>query len=121
MAASVSGSVSAAGSASVPTPSPSPMSRSIGRLRKKLMSRATLRAMISLLVFMLLWEAGSRSKQWLGYSLPWIGQVPAPSGVLRVWGGLLGDVGYWQSWYLSLVRVLAGFIAAMVVGIHSAC
>ena len=100
-----------------PSPSPSPVSKSITRLRKKLMSRATLRALISLVVFVVLWEIGSRSKQWLGFSLPWIGQVPAPSGVLRVWGGLLTDVGYWQSWYLSLGRVLAGFAAAMLIGI----
>ena len=93
------------------------MHKSITRLQNKLMSRASLRAIISLLVFLLLWEIGSRSKEWLGTALPWIGQVPAPSAVLRVWGGLLTSVGYWQSWYLSLVRVLAGFIAAMVIGI----
>ena len=93
------------------------MSKSIVRLRKKLLSRASLRAFIALVVFVVLWEIGSRSKQWLGVSLPWIGQVPAPSGVLRVWSGLITDAGYWQSWYLSLMRVLAGFIAAMVIGI----
>ena len=107
----------APGPAPSSSPSPSPISKSIARLRKKLLSRATLRAIISLVVFVVLWEVGSRSKQWLGFALPWIGQVPAPSGVLRVWAGLLGDVGYWQSWYLSLGRVLAGFIAAMLVGI----
>lgn len=87
------------------------------RLRRKLLSRASLRAFVALLVFVVLWEIGSRSGQWLGFALPWIGQVPAPSGVLSVWAGLLGDAGYWQSWYLSLLRVLAGFIAAMVIGI----
>ena len=93
------------------------MSKTRLRLRKRLLSRASLRAIISLTVFVLLWEIGARSKQWLGVSLPWIGQVPAPSAVLRVWAGLLDDRGYWQSWYLSLFRVLAGFTAAMVVGI----
>ncbi|MDY7547697.1 ABC transporter permease [Glaciimonas sp. CA11.2] len=87
------------------------------RLKKKIPSRAGLRATISLVVFLILWEAGARSKQWLGVSLPWIGMIPAPTAVLRVWAGLLNDRGYWQSWYLSLFRVLAGFIAAMVVGI----
>lgn len=89
----------------------------IGRLRKKLFSRASVRAIIALTVFVLLWELGSRSKQWLGVPLPWIGKVPSPSSVLSVWGTLLGDGGYWHSWYLSLVRVLSGFIAAMVIGI----
>lgn len=87
------------------------------RLKKKLLSQASLRAVISLIVFVVLWEVGARSKQWLGFSLPWIGQVPAPSAVLKVWAGLLSDSGYWQSWYLSLFRVLAGFLAAMLVGI----
>ena len=87
------------------------------RLKKKLLSKASLRAAISLIVFVVLWEIGARSKQWLGFSLPWIGQVPAPSAVLKVWAGLLTDIGYWQSWYLSLFRVLAGFLAAMLLGI----
>lgn len=89
----------------------------VNRFKKKLLSKASLRAFISLVVFVLLWELGARSKQWLGFSLPWIGQVPAPSAVLRVWLGLLTDSGYWQSWYLSLFRVLAGFLAAMLLGI----
>lgn len=93
------------------------MSNNLVKLRKKLLSRASLRAIIALTVFVVLWELGSRSKQWLGVSLPWIGQVPAPSGVLRVWSGLLTDAGYWQSWWLSMVRVLAGFTAAMLIGI----
>jgi len=79
--------------------------------------RSTRRAVVSLVVFVLLWELGSRSKEWLGFALPWIGAVPAPSAVLKVWVGLLDDPGYWQSWYLSLFRVMAGFIAAMVIGI----
>ena len=93
------------------------MNKSLVRFQKKLLSRASLRAVVALVTFVVLWEVGSRSKQWLGFALPWVGQVPAPSAVLRVWAGLLDDRGYWQSWYLSLFRVLAGFTAAMVVGI----
>lgn len=89
----------------------------VKRLRKKLTDRSTLRALIALTVFVLLWEAGSRSKEWLGFVLPWIGKVPAPSNVVTAWVGLLDDPGYWHSWYLSLKRVLAGFTAAMLVGI----
>ena len=63
--------------------------------KKTLFSRATLRAIIAIIVFVALWEAGSRSKQWLGFSLPWVGQVPAPTAVLRAWFALLGDAGYW--------------------------
>lgn len=53
----------------------------------------------------------------LGIALPWISSVPAPSAVLVTWWNLLGDPGYWQSWYLSTLRVLAGFGAAILIGI----
>jgi NitT/TauT family transport system permease protein len=75
------------------------------------------RAVVAILLFLLLWEAGSRSSQWFGFTVPWIGAISAPSSVLKVWWGLLDDSGYWQSWYLSLLRVLAGFGAAMLIGI----
>lgn len=93
------------------------MSHGITRFRQRLLSRSTLRAIVALTVFVVLWELGARSPEWLGFALPWIGQVPAPSGVLKAWAGLLGNAGYWESWYLSLVRVLAGFGAAMLIGI----
>ena len=93
------------------------MSHGITRFRQRVLSRSTLRAIIALTVFVILWELGARSPEWLGFALPWIGQVPAPSGVLKAWAGLLNNAGYWESWYLSLVRVLAGFGAAMLIGI----
>lgn len=89
----------------------------ITSIKQALFSRAMLRAVISVIVFVVLWEVGSRSKQWLGFALPWVGQVPAPTAVLGEWVKLLGDAGYWQSWYLSLFRVIGGFLAAMAVGI----
>jgi NitT/TauT family transport system permease protein len=87
------------------------------KIRKTIFQRATLRAIISMVVFLVLWEIGARSKQWFGIVVPWVGHVPAPSAVVKVWAGLIGDAGYWQSWYISLVRVLAGFLCAMIVGI----
>lgn len=87
------------------------------KIRRSLFSRTTLRAIVSITVFLILWEAGSRSKEWAGFTMPWIGLVPPPTSVLSVWWDLLGDTGYWQSWYLSLMRVLSGFVAAMVIGI----
>ena len=85
--------------------------------RRFFFHRSTLRALISILVFVALWEVGARSTQWFGFAVPWVGHIPAPTAVLHVWIGLLGDPGYWQSWYLSLLRVLAGFLTAMVIGI----
>jgi NitT/TauT family transport system permease protein len=87
------------------------------KLRRYVFSRATLRAITSLVVFVVLWEIGARSKQWFGVMVPWVGHVPPPSAVVAVWAGLLGDPGYWQSWYLSLLRVAAGFFSAMLIGI----
>jgi len=69
------------------------------------------RAVISLSTFLLLWELGSRMH------LPWVGDVPAPTVVMKAWLPLLSDPGYWYSWFQSSRRVLTGFLAAMLVGI----
>ncbi len=104
-------------------------------VRKSLISTAVCRGIFSILLFLLLWEFGSRSRHWLvldefewlrhllamaGWEkkyLPWIGPIPAPSEVLKAWGGVIGDIGYWHSWYKSFSRVIGGFIAAMIIGI----
>ena len=93
------------------------------------------RGLVSILLFLVLWEIGSRSKHWLGADIfgplrealgamgfkktyiPWIGAVPAPTEVLRAWVDVIGDAGYWPSWYMSSFRVAAGFVAAMLIGI----
>jgi NitT/TauT family transport system permease protein len=93
------------------------MSKGTAGIRKTVVSRSVVRAITSVIVFLVLWEIGSRSRQWLGFTVPWVGNVPAPTAVLAAWVKLLGDFGYWQSWYMSLIRVLAGFIAAMIIGI----
>jgi len=66
------------------------------RLTKSLFSRSNLRAVIAIFVFLVLWEVGSRSKDWFGFPMPWVGHVPPPTAVLVAWYGLLGDPGYWQ-------------------------
>lgn len=89
----------------------------LANLRKSLFSRSTLRGLTTIAVFIVLWEIGARSKEWLGFALPWIGNVPEPSRVLAAWVLLLDQPGYWSSWYLSLKRVLSGFLMAMLIGI----
>ncbi|HVJ23975.1 MAG TPA: ABC transporter permease [Burkholderiales bacterium] len=69
------------------------------------------RAVISIAVFLVLWELGARFK------LPWVGEVPPPTVVLNTWLPLLQDEGYWYSWVQSSRRVLSGFLAAMIIGI----
>src|SRR5439155_371981 len=106
-----------------------------GTLKKMLSSPALWRGAVSIAVFLILWEIGARSKQWMAPEflapfrellgaiglkkdyLPWIGAVPAPSVVLASWIAVLVDRSYWQSWYMSLFRVMAGFVAAMLIGI----
>lgn len=105
------------------------------RLGKMVVSSLFWRGLASIIVFLVLWEIGSRSKEWmapeffapfksllgaLGFKkdyLPWIGTVPAPSGVLKAWVEVIGSAGYWQSAYMSFFRVMSGFFAAMLVGI----
>jgi NitT/TauT family transport system permease protein len=105
------------------------------KLGKMVASSLFWRGLASIIVFLVLWEIGSRSKEWmapemfaplksllgaLGFKkdyLPWIGTVPAPSGVLKAWVEVIGSAGYWQSAYRSFFRVMSGFFAAMLVGI----
>ncbi len=81
-------------------------------LRGALANPVFWRGIFALVVSILLWELCSRSKQLFGVQVPWIGMVPPPSLVLKAWADVVVSLGYWQSWYLSLNRVLAGFLAA---------
>jgi NitT/TauT family transport system permease protein len=81
------------------------------RPRQSVFRNPMVRAVISIAAFILLWEIGSRMK------LPWVGDVPPPTIVLKALIPLLDDQGYWYSWYQSSRRVLTGFIAAMIIGI----
>jgi NitT/TauT family transport system permease protein len=92
--------------------------RSFGsRLREATPRRATRRALVAYVLVIALWQLGATSTSWLGQPLPILGHLPAPTAVLVAWARLLTDPGYWQSWYLSLLRVLLGFGAAVIVGV----
>jgi len=69
------------------------------------------RAVIAIVAFVLFWEIGSR----LG--LPWVGRIPPPSAVFTAWMTVIGDLSYWYSWMQSFRRVLAGFFAAVILGV----
>ena len=81
------------------------------RPRQSLFANQIVRAVISIAVFVLLWEIASR------LNVPIVGQAPAPSVVVKAWIPLLSDPGYWYSWVQSSRRVLSGFLAAMIIGI----
>ena len=75
------------------------------------------RGIVAVTVFLILWEIGSRSEALFGVAFPWVGQVPAPSAVLKEMHRLILEPSFWHSAYLSTARVLEGFFAAMLIGI----
>ncbi len=87
------------------------------RLRRALGSDKLRRGVTAVGIALVLWEIGSRWESWFGFALPMIGLIPPPSAVFTAWLEVIPEPGYWQSWYLSFKRVLAGFIAAQIVGI----
>lgn len=88
-----------------------------GRLRKMMTNQRFYRAMIGIAVFIFLWEVGARSEQWAGFVFPWIGLVPPPTAVLGAWSTVFVEPSYWMSWLQSFGRVLAGFTAAVLLGV----
>lgn len=75
------------------------------------------RGIVAILAFLMFWEAGSRSLSWFGFAWPWISQIPPPVAVLQELLKLLHDPSFWQSAFLSTLRVFEGFFAAMLIGI----
>jgi NitT/TauT family transport system permease protein len=91
--------------------------RGSSRLRHLPFGRAPRRALIAYVAALAIWQIGASSGHWLGHRLPIIGNVPTPLAVLQVWAAVIVDPGYWQSWYLSVLRVLTGFSAAVMLGV----
>jgi len=75
------------------------------------------RGALSIAVFLVFWEIGSRSHALFGVAFPWVSQIPAPSAVLRELVILVQEPSFWMSALLSTLRVFEGFFAAMVIGI----
>lgn len=99
-----------------PRPS-SPLARRLRAVGRWMSQPSIRRGIVSLAGFVALWQIGSTWHEWAGFRLPWIGTVPPPSDVFVAWFGLLGQWGYWESWYMSFARVLGGFVMAMIIGI----
>lgn len=75
------------------------------------------RALVSYLAALVVWQLGATSGRWLGFELPVLGRIPAPSDVFAAWSHLIFDPGYWESWLASSRRVAIGFSAAVLTGI----
>jgi len=75
------------------------------------------RGLVAVAVFLIFWEVGSRSLSWFGFPFPWISKIPPPVAVAGELFKLVQDPSFWQSAFLSTLRVFEGFFAAMLIGI----
>ncbi len=90
----------------------------LGARVKALVSDLTFRrGVLSILIFLTLWEVGFRFNEWFGVMVPFVGKVDAPSIVATRWSDVVLMPGYWESWYLSMGRVFLGFLVAQIIGI----
>ena len=90
----------------------------LGARAKALVSDLTFRrGVLSILIFLTLWEIGFRFNEWFGVMVPFVGKVDAPSIVATRWSDVVLLPCYWECWYLSMGRVFLGFLIAQVIGI----
>lgn len=87
------------------------------KVAKSLTDLTFRRGILSIIIFIILWEVGFRFYGWFGVMIPFIGKIDAPSLVVARWSEVVLLPGYWESWYLSFGRVFFGFLVAQVVGI----
>jgi len=88
-----------------------------GKLISLLSDLTLRRGIVSIAIFLILWEVGFRFHEWFGIMVPFIGKIDAPTLVVARWSEVVLKPGYWESWYLSFGRVFFGFLVAQVVGI----
>ena len=88
-----------------------------GKLISLLSDLTFRRGIVSIAIFLILWEVGFRFHEWFGIMVPFIGKIDAPTLVVARWSEVVLKPGYWESWYLSFGRVFFGFLVAQVVGI----
>ena len=80
-------------------------------IRKKIANIALLRGLAAITGFIILWEVG------VLLAAPVIGNVPAPSEVVKTLLEQLDSAAYWISWKDSMIRIFTGFIIAQIVGV----
>lgn len=85
--------------------------KTVKKAFKQFFSIRTLRAAISLVVSLILWQLV------VYFKVPYLENLPYPVDVAKSGYNSVLDSGYWKDWGLSLSRVLTGFIAAQVIGI----
>lgn len=75
------------------------------------------RGVVGGLAAILIWELSARAPQLFGFTVPYLGVIPAPSKVFILWVRLMQDPAYWLSWVESVLRVFSGFAAAFMLGV----
>ncbi len=93
------------------------MSTAKSSLTKAFGSLTFRRGVLAILGFILFWQVGSSSDEWIGIDLFGIGLVPPPADVLAAFLEVIPLPGYWMSWVSSFQRVITGFLVAMILGI----
>lgn len=99
------------------TASVSVVPRKRSRFRKTIENVSLWRGVVAIVLFLLFWEIGARSKDLFGFAFPFVGFLPPPSAVAVAWLEVLPKWGYWESWYASFMRILSGFLVAQLIGI----
>ena len=89
------------------------------KMQKLLQNTTFWRGVIAIITFIILWEIGSRFGDITGteWVLPFVGKIPPPSSVFVAFLEVIPKAGYWNSWLQSFLRVMSGFLAAMILGI----
>jgi NitT/TauT family transport system permease protein len=85
--------------------------RLVKTIKKKFANITLVRGIISIVVFIIFWEACT----YLG--VPIIGNVPAPSDVVVTLWAQIHNAYYWLSWKDSMLRIFIGFIIAQIIGV----
>ncbi|MGH9022705.1 MAG: ABC transporter permease [Acidimicrobiia bacterium] len=100
-----------------PIPSRRRAASGLANIRKVLGATSLLRGIVGIVVFVGLWQVGTDLDEWVGVSLPFVARLPTPASVGDALVPLVSSGGFWESAYLSFVRVMWGFTVAMVIGI----
>jgi NitT/TauT family transport system permease protein len=81
------------------------------KFRKNYLNIGLFRGITAIVIFTVVWEIST----YLG--VPIIGNVPAPSSVIKSLAVQVQLAYSWQSWWDSMVRILTGFVVAQIIGV----
>ncbi len=74
-------------------------------------NRHTLRGAVTLVVFVILWALV------VAFKVPYLRLLPPPRDVAVSLLQSVASAGYWANWWISMVHIAVGFVAAVVVGV----